>query len=199
MDPKEVENIINYSSSSISISQPSTSGTSSTINTANSSLINTSMAGESRRSGRLSAKFPKAVSLTSNQSTLHRTISGGVDNNRSPKLNIRKRILGNTDTNIILPSSSSSSSVVINDNGGFNDNNNNSNHSTSQNLPSDQSDDDEMSSDNNVVVQQKTTGLASRAQVLSYFVIQDKGYKCKLCSKASLVFKAFKCISNKLI
>jgi hypothetical protein len=153
MDPNNVgNNISDISSGSISISQPSTTATPSSLRRTNYSSITT----DTRRSVRLSAKSPKKTSLSSDQSTLHRTISGGVGNTHSPKLNVCKRTSGSTDTQGISTSSISYSTITFKDNVGIRDNNNNNSTSYRNLLPSDQSDDDdEILTNNSVIVKKK--------------------------------------------
>ncbi|CAF3640903.1 unnamed protein product [Rotaria sp. Silwood1] len=98
MIPNDVENNISHSISNIStVSQPSTTLTSSSRDNTNYSLINTLITTDTRRSVRLSAKSSKRISSL-NQSSIHRTISGGVALTHSPKLNVRKRTSDSTDT-----------------------------------------------------------------------------------------------------
>ncbi|CAF1561220.1 unnamed protein product [Rotaria sp. Silwood1] len=91
MIPNDVENNISHSISNISTaSQPSTTATSSSRGNTNYSSINTLITTDTRRSVRLSAKSSKRISSL-NQSSIHRTISGGVALTHSPKLYVRKR------------------------------------------------------------------------------------------------------------
>ncbi|CAF3265381.1 unnamed protein product [Rotaria sp. Silwood2] len=182
MISREVEN--NTGGNTTILSQQSTSATSSSQGNTNYLSSNTSAAGDSRRSVRLSAKLTKRTSLSSIQSSIHRTISGGVTNPHSPKLNVRKRASASTDTQGVSTTSNSISysTIISNDDDGAHDNNHKSNVSHQDLLPSDQSDDEEMLIDNNTIIKEKTTGLASRSEVLSYFIVQDDGYKCKLCN-----------------
>lgn len=57
----------------------------------NTSSSNTLIMSSPRRSARLSSKSPQITSRSSNQSTIHRTMSGGVANSHSPKTIARKR------------------------------------------------------------------------------------------------------------
>jgi hypothetical protein len=57
----------------------------------NRSSSNTLIMSSPRRSARLSSKSPQITSRPSNQSNIHRTMSGGVANSHSPKMNVRKR------------------------------------------------------------------------------------------------------------
>ena len=183
-------NMSNSHSSSISISPSPMAATSSTRSDTNCSPINTSIATDKRRSVRLLAKSPKKTSASSSQSSLHRTISGGVGNAHSPKLNVRKRTSGSTDTHGTSTSSITYSTITSNDN--INrihySNHNNKNTYSRHILPSDQSDDDEMLINNSTIMKPKPTALVSRSEVLSYFSIQDNGYKCKLCDNVNLLF-----------
>jgi hypothetical protein len=153
------------------------------------SSINTSSTTDARRSVRLSTKSPRKTSLSSNQSNLHRTISGGVANNHSPKLNVRKQTAVSTDAHNTSASSITYSTITSNDNVDIHHDDNNS--SCRNLLPSDQSDDDEMLLDNNILVKQTLIRIATRSEVLSYFSIENNGYKCKLCNKVSLIFLKF--------
>lgn len=177
----DLENNMSTSSSNITtLAQPSMAATSSSSHNANSSSINTLITTDTRRSVRISAKSPKR---TSNQTNIHRTLSGGVANTNSPKLNARKRTSGSIDTQGTSTSSISYSTVTHNDNDDIQLGNNNDSTSYRDLLPSDQSDDDEMLTGSSVTIKQKSTGLATRFEVLSYFLVQDNGYKCKLCDK----------------
>ncbi|CAF1554449.1 unnamed protein product [Rotaria sp. Silwood1] len=186
MIPNDVENNISHSISNIStVSQPSTTLTSSSRDNTNYSLINTLITTDTRRSVRLSAKSSKRISSL-NQSSIHRTISGGVALTHSPKLNVRKRTSDSTDTQGTSTSSISYSTITSNDNGGMHDSNN-KNSTSYRDFPSDQSDDDEISTNNSVVIKQKSTGLLTRSEVLSYFLVQDNGYKSNLCDCYSVL------------
>ncbi|CAF3642681.1 unnamed protein product [Rotaria sp. Silwood1] len=109
MIPNDVENNISHSISNISTaSQPSTTATSSSRGNTNYSSINTLITTDTRRSVRLSAKSSKRISSL-NQSSIHRTISGGVALTHSPKLYVlsvvspeRKRELHTAAVNCIL-------------------------------------------------------------------------------------------------
>ena len=147
-------------------------------NRASSSSISTIYS--PRRSSRLSSKSPATSSRTPN---IHRTLSGGVENNHSSRLNNRNRTPlsgGRVDY------SNRPSQTSFNNGSGIhraiNDLTN-----LDLYLPSDQSDDDEMPTKNNTAVQPKSTALASRSEVLSYFQRQNDGFKCKLCHKVSLI------------
>ncbi|CAF1555556.1 unnamed protein product, partial [Rotaria sordida] len=182
MIANDVENTTSSSISNITtLSQPLTTATSSSDIYTNYSSINTLITTDTRRSVRLSDKSSKRPSL-SNQLNIHRTISGGVANNYSPKLNARKRNAGGTDTQGTTTSSISYSTMVSDDNGGINQSNNNDSTTYQDLLPSDQSDDDEMLTNNILMIKQNSTGLLTRTEVLSYFIAQENGYKCKLCN-----------------
>ncbi|CAF4522066.1 unnamed protein product, partial [Rotaria magnacalcarata] len=78
---------MNSSSTNITtLSQPSMATTSSTSGNIDSLSIIPAITTDTRRSVRISTKSPKRTSLSSNQSSIHRTISGGVANTNSPKL-----------------------------------------------------------------------------------------------------------------
>ncbi|CAF2941686.1 unnamed protein product [Rotaria sp. Silwood2] len=161
----DTRNNDNYSASSGNISRISST--------------NTLITNSPRRSARLSSKSPQVPSETLIQSNIHRTVSGGVTNSRSPKLNNRKRNLfsgGRGDY------SSGHSQISLNNNISTHHGNN---HTTilHTNLPSDQSDDDEITSDSRTATQTKSTGLASRSEVLPYFEQQPDGFKYKICLK----------------
>ena len=111
------ENNINNRSSTSSINDTSQSSTLTTLSSGrytNYSSINRTITTETRRSVRLSTKCAKTTSLSSNRSNLHRTISGGVDNSHSPKLNVRKRLSDSTDTTDPLASSITYSTTISN-------------------------------------------------------------------------------------
>jgi hypothetical protein len=146
-----------------------------------------------RRSVRLSCKSPQMVRKLSNETNIHRTISGGVANIHSPKMNIRNRTSfnngrGGSNYASTLPP------IVLDDGAHIRDENNDM---ITQNfsLPSDQSEDEEMAptnnNKNNTTVPRKTSGLASRSEVLSYFDQQPEGYKCKNCTKVKFFINTF--------
>ena len=100
MDSNDIQNNSghNSGSSSIGISQPPTTTTSTIIGRIDYSSINILVTGGSRRSAHLSSKSPRKTSLTRNKTVLHRIISGVVDGSHSPKLNVHKRNSTSTDT-----------------------------------------------------------------------------------------------------
>ena len=160
---------------------PHVSSISPPINTSTASNI--LITNSPRRSNRLSSKSPQIPSRTSTQSNIHRTMSGGVTNSHSPKLNNRKRNSFSRGRGSYSNSHSQSpQNNAINTRHGNND--------TSvlhTNLPSDQSDDDVITSNNNTAAQPKSTGVASRSEILSYFEQQTDGFHCKLCHEVSLL------------
>ena len=213
MDPKNVESNLNNTNSNTSISQSSLNETPSSGNRTSNSSSNTKTNPTFQRSARLSNKHPKSTSLQRKGSILHQTLSGGIENSHSPKLNVRKRILENdnaneTSANLFTYSTTTSSDNVginINNNNNNNDddddgnvgnddgNNNNKNNNGNSNnnlyqslLPSDQSDDDEILPRNNASLKQKSMGLLTRAEVLAYFSVEPNGYKCNLCNKVCI-------------
>ncbi|CAF1021566.1 unnamed protein product [Adineta steineri] len=189
MDLNNIGMNTNSDSSRTTSTEPSTSVTPSTRSRVNySSTSNDSLiTNDTRQSSRLSNKSPKNTALTNTDLNIHRTILGGVVNN-SPKLNSRRRTSCNNNHRDASASSISFSTTTVNDNSvDFDDNNTNETYDKHL-LPSDQSEDDEMLVDNNELVKRKSSGLASRNEVLSYFWPQDNGYKCKLCSNVSFIF-----------
>ena len=154
----------------------------------NSTSLNESSYHSPRRSGRLSSKSPQIIRKLSNEANIHRTVSGGVANSHSPKMNIRKRTSfsnGHGTSNHSNPLSQ----IVLDDDANICDENN---HIIIQNssLPSDQSEDEEMpltnNNNSNTPVPPKPSGLAGRSEVLSYFDQQPDGYKYKICTKVNL-------------
>ncbi|CAF2027220.1 unnamed protein product, partial [Rotaria magnacalcarata] len=191
MIPNDPENNMSISSNVTTLAQPSMATISSTSDKNNSSVISTLITTDTRRSVRISVKSPKRTPSSSNQLNLHRTISGGVANSNSPKFNAPKRTSGSVDTQGTSTSSISYSTITTNDNGGIQLSNNNNSTPYRDLLPSDQSDDDEMLTNSSVMIKQKSTGLATRSEVLSYFLVQNNGYKCKLCDKAPMFCPSF--------
>ena len=147
-----------------------------------------------RRSARLSSNSPQIGSRSIMQSSIHRTVSGGISGSLSPKMNIRKKSsLNNVRGNL----SNTVNQFLLNDDLN-NDNGNNYTTTTSYNLPSDQSDDEEMEvnnhNNNNTTVQPASSRLATRAEVLSHFDKQTNGYKCKHCDKVNIVVNSYEYI-----
>ncbi|CAM4772345.1 unnamed protein product [Rotaria magnacalcarata] len=97
---------------------------------------------------------------------------------------------------LLSTSSISYSTITINDNGGIQISNTNNSTSYRDLLSSDQSDDDEILTNSTVMIKQKSTGLATRPEVLSYFLVQDNGYKCKLCGKNNRLTKFLKSVDK---
>lgn len=126
-----------------------------------------------RRSSRIASKSPQ---LNSRASNIHLTLAGGVTGSQSPNSASSRRtpVSGRRARH----SNSSSRASVTNDIGGF---------SLNLDLPSDQSDDDEMLGSNQTTTQPNPSALASRSEILSHFVKQPDGYKCKLCRKVSAI------------
>lgn len=180
MNSASVENDGIDTASSISISRSSPRTILSRHVRTSYSLIGSLINDGIRRSVRLSTKSSQQRSTSSAQAIFHRTISGGVESSRSPKLNHRKRTSGSVDTNGDPVSSFDRSTITRQGVG------NGVNTPGSNTLPSDQSDDEEMVSGDNLFIKRKQSGLASRSEVLSYFSIESTGYKCKLCNEVSL-------------
>ena len=159
----------------------------------NRSSSHTATDGSPRRSIRLSSKSPQMLSRSSNQSNIHRTVSGGVTTIHSPKMNIRKR---NSRDNGRIGYLNSRSQITHTTDGNNHDEDDETimQHSS---LPSDQSEDEETPSrmDNNNVINNNNgtapSKLASRTEVLSYFEEQSNGFKCRLCNKVNLFINFF--------
>jgi len=142
-----------------------------------------------RRSVRLSLRSPQLTTRSSSQSKIHRTISGGVNANQSPKPNNRKRSSLSNSARGSSKLSFTHSSITTYDN---NDGSVNRNIFKNNSLPSDQSDDEEIMIDNktNSIIQQKRStrsNVATRSEILNYFEVQTNGFKCKLCNLVSLL------------
>jgi hypothetical protein len=157
----------------------------SSISTSLNQSTDTSVNDNPRRSLRLS-KSPQVNPRSVNQTNLHRTVSGGINSIRSPKLNSRKK--GSSSRGRGDYSNALSQTIV--------DDNRIMLHST---LPSDQSEDDEMLCDlninqdnNNTIVASDTSKVASRAQILSYFEEKSGGFYCNDCNKVNSLFHFFK-------
>jgi hypothetical protein len=163
----------------------------SSISTSSHQLsADTSMNETSRRSARLSEKSPQITSKSINQSNVHRTVSGGVTNSHSPKLNNRKRSSTNNRRASI---SNALSQIIINDNVSTQNRSYNTTFSHS-NLPSDQSEDDEVPLSNNTnnvtSVPSAPQELAHRKEVLSYFTEEPGGFRCKTCNKVNILLNS---------
>ncbi|CAF3996868.1 unnamed protein product [Rotaria sordida] len=140
-----------------------------------------------QRSARLSSRSPQVTPKLSNQSIIHRVVSGGVTNSRSPKINIRKKSSASSRRNDYL---NIASRIMLDDDVNMSNSNDNS-IVLYFNLPADQSEDEEveLSNKTNTIVSPTASRPLTRAEVLSYFEQQTDGYKCKLCEK---VYKAAK-------
>ncbi|CAF4052930.1 unnamed protein product, partial [Rotaria magnacalcarata] len=137
-----------------------------------------------RRSARFSSRSPQVTPRSLNQSSIHRVLSGGVV--RSPKLSARRSTPADDSSNV-------ASQIIVNDNVTTSD----YSDISDLHLSLDQSDDEEMQHDSNqcTTVLTKSSSLAKRSQILSYFDEQINGFKCKICNK---VYKATKLSDSNL-
>lgn len=135
-----------------------------------------------RRSARLGSKSPhqQRTSSVTNRTQIHRTISGGVTHDRSPK-NPRRRTLTNNNTPVSQSRITFQTTTPANVNQGS--------MADHQEIVyddvhlSDASDDEGAITTSSVVSKTLSTGILSRAEVLSYFWIKSDGYQCRLCSE----------------
>ena len=130
-----------------------------------------------RRSPRLSARSPQVSPRTTD---IHRTLSGGVTNSHTSNSTKSKRtsLIGRNGSQPNSPANSPRISRVTT----------NETYDTTAlgiSLSSDQSDDEEMNTGNSESVQMKSTGLATRSEIMTYFIQQLDGYECKLCHHVS--------------
>lgn len=138
----------------------------------------TSTMTKSRRSVRLARKSPRRIRSTSTRSTIHRTLSGGVNRIQSTNLNSHVRPIIDEESSRIVSSVSNEM---------LNSDNQDPVTNTYQQVGIMEDSDSDVQLAANTILRSKSTELITRAEVLSYFTIAEQGYKCRLCGKVSIL------------